>query len=266
MNNSVQILGTRGSVPCGAADFRKYGGDTACVLVCLDGQYVILDAGTGMMALPPEALDVPALPLLLTHLHIDHLLGLPLCPYVMRRGRRLELYAAPRGGLDARATLNRLFSPPLWPVRPDALAAELVFHDLPDSFRLGSIRVEVMEGMHPGGVSLFRLTGGGKSVVYLTDCTLTEAALPKITRFAQGCDLLLCDGQYSAAEWPTRSHFGHSTWVAAAELAAACGAKQARVLHHDTTHNDEMLDAADREVRAICPACSLAVQGEVICL
>ena len=264
MNNTVQILGARGSVPVCAPGFRKYGGDTICILVRLAAQDILLDAGTGLMSLPPELLEASSLTLLLSHLHIDHVLGLPLCPFVLRPGKRLELYGAPRGGADAREALSRLLSRPLWPVGPDGLPAELVFHDLPETLDIGPVRVETMEGLHPDGVTLFRLTGGGRSVAYVTDCTLTEELLPAVTRFVRGCDLLLCDGQYSEKEWPARSGFGHSTWTAAARLAAASGARSARILHHDTTHTDDLLEKADREVRAICPACSLAVQGEVI--
>ena len=266
MNDFVRILGARGSIPVCGPGFRKYGGDTICVLVRLAGQDILLDAGTGLMTLPPEQMEAPALTLLLTHYHIDHLLGLPLCPYVLRPGKRLEVYGAPRAGTDAHGALSQLLSRPLWPVGPDKLPAELAFHSLPETMDVGPIHIETMEGVHPDGVTLFRLTGGGRSVAYITDCTLAEEALPAITRFVRGCDLLLCDGQYSREEWPTRSGFGHSTWAASARLAAACGAKQARVLHHDTTHTDDILDEADREVRAICPACSLAAQGEVITL
>ena len=266
MKNSVRILGVRGSIPVCGPGFRKYGGDTVCILVSLAGQDILLDAGTGLLSLPPEQMDAPALTLLLTHFHIDHLLGIPLCPYVLRPEKRLDLYSVPRAGMDAHRALSGLLSRPLWPVGPDSLPADLAFHPLPETMDLGPVRIETMEGDHPDGVTLFRLTGGGRSVAYLTDCTLTEENLPAAARFVRGCDLLLCDGQYSKEEWPARSGFGHSTWTMAAALAAESGAKQTRILHHDMTHTDDILDEADREVRAICPACALAVQGEVISL
>ena len=43
----VTILGTRGSMPVSGKDFLRYGGATVCVLARLDGEYIILDAGTG---------------------------------------------------------------------------------------------------------------------------------------------------------------------------------------------------------------------------
>lgn len=293
MKNAVTILGARGSVGVSGAEYAKYGGATTCAVARLSGRPVVLDAGTGLMNLPADCLDAPSLPLLLTHPHVDHLLGLPLCPYVMRRGARLDVYAVGRGGLDAEAQIRRLLSPPLWPVGPERLPADIRFHDLPAEFYLypapdtekrqgardaiqtltdtekrqgAPIRVRTMEGVHPGGVTLLRLDCDGKSVAFLTDCTLTDALRPRALSFAADCSLLLCDGQYSGAEWPSRSGFGHSPWTAAAQFARDCGARQARVIHHDPFHTDAVLDAASEELDAIFDGCSFAREGEEIIL
>jgi len=265
-NNTVTILGARGSVSVSGAAFSRYGGATTCVLVCLGGETVVLDAGTGLLHLPEELLSLPELPLLLSHPHVDHLIGLPMCAYALHPGAHLALYAASRGGLDARAQVERLLSPPLWPVGPEALPGRISWHELPAALRFGPLRVDTMEGVHPGGVTLLRLTGGGKRVVFATDCTLTEALLPDLRAFAADCDLLLCDGQYSDGEWCASAAFGHSRWTDAARLARDCGAKQARILHHDPRHTDDMLDAAEAEAARICPQCRFAREGEVICL
>jgi ribonuclease BN (tRNA processing enzyme) len=233
----------------------------------LAGQPVVLDAGTGMLTLPrilnPEETD---LPVLLSHPHADHLLGLPMCPVLFDPNRTVHLYGADRNGQSVKEQLLALMSPPLWPVSPEMLRASVTFHSIKDSFDLGSIHVDTLEGIHPGGVTLFRLTGGGKSVVYMTDCTLTENFFPKAVEFARDCDLLLCDGQYSEEEWLDRSHFGHSTWTAAARLAAAANVKQARIIHHDPFRTDTELDTAAKELMNIHPGCAFARAGEEITL
>ena len=288
MDNTVTILGARGSMNVGGADFLRYGGATTCVLVRMSGHAVLLDAGTGLMNPPPDLLDIPALPLILTHAHADHLLGLPLSPLVMRRGVQLDIYAATRLGLDAETQVRRFLSPPLWPVGPDQFPADIRFHDLPPELYLYAdgndsdeiraaiegvhpaeasrdaasvIRVASMNGVHPSGVSLLRLDCGGKSVVLVTDCTLTDAIRPAVLDFARDCSLLLCDGQYSDAEWPTRAAFGHNTWRAAAQFARDCRAKQVRIVHHDPFHSDATLDAASAEIGV-----PFAREGEVILL
>ena len=135
-----------------------------------------------------------------------------------------------------------------------------------DSFDIGPVHVDTMEGIHPGGVTVFRLSGGGASVVYMTDCTLTDSFFPKAAEFAKDCDLLLCDGQYSEEEWAEYSCFGHNTWVTAARLAAAARVKKARVIHHAPFRTDAELDAAAKDLTDIHPGCAFARAGEEILL
>jgi phosphoribosyl 1,2-cyclic phosphodiesterase len=267
MGSSVFLLGTRGSVPVCRQDSLKYGGATLCIFMRLAGQPVVLDAGTGLLDLPPILKqDETDLPLLLSHPHADHLLGLPMCPILFDPQYKLRIYGADRNGLSVEKQIQSLMSPPLWPVSPQQLGATVTFHPTEPSFDLGAIHVDTLEGIHPGGVTLFRLTGDGKTVVYMTDCTLTESFFPKAVEFARDCDLLLCDGQYSKTEWTERSHFGHSTWTAAAQLAAAAHAKQARIIHHDPFRTDAELDAAAKGLTNIHPGCAFARAGEEITL
>lgn len=189
-----------------------------------------------------------------------------MCPLLFQRDFRLDIYAAARNGLDAADQVRALFSPPLWPVGPEALPSAPAFHEMPSALRLGELTVERMEGRHPGGVSVFRLSGGGRRVVFATDCTVSGPAAAELAQFARGCDLLLCDGQYSDAEWPARADFGHSTWTAAARLGAQCGAKRVRVIHHDPGRTDRALDDAAESLRRIHSDCAFARAGEEIVL
>lgn len=264
METVVTILGARGSVPVSGSAYARYGGATTCVLLRFGADYIVLDAGTGLMSLPAAAQEQSALPLLLTHPHADHLLGLPLCPYAMKAGARLDIYAASRGGLDARAQVCRLLAPPLWPVGPDQLPADIRFHELPGTMTLGGVRVDAMEGRHPGGVSLLRLEADGTRVVFATDCTIDGALAPALREFARGCDLLLCDGQYTDEEWPDRAGFGHNSWSGALGFARSCGAKRLRVIHHDPFRTDAELDRAAERLRAADFDCDFAREGEVI--
>ena len=266
MADYVTILGTRGSLPVGGTEYAIYGGATTCVLVCFGGKTVLLDAGTGLMALPEFVQGIPSIPLLLTHAHADHILALALCPYVMQQDHRLDIFTKVRDDMDGASQAERLFSPPLWPVKLDMLPADICFHTLNSAIDLDDIHVEVIEGAHPGGVSLFRLDANGKSVAFMPDFTLTEDNLPKYAKFARGCDLLLVDGQYSPMEWEEKMDFGHSSWIMAARLAEESGAVKARVIHHDPCRTDTALDAAAAELTAICPVCYFAKQGETIVL
>ena len=268
--NAATILGSRGSIPVSGPDFVRYGGATTCVLVRLENTTVVLDAGSGLLNLPgpAECSYLPEkpkpLPILITHPHLDHLLGIPLCNYSLKPGGGVNIYMKAWNGRDGKDLMDQLYTPPFWPVRTDQLPSKITFNDLPDSFDLGAIHVDVTEGVHPGGVSLLRVSGGGKRVVFMTDCTLAEDRLPEFTDFARSCDLLLVDGQYSDEEWPTRKNYGHSTWTAAARFSLECGARETRIIHHDPARKDATLDAAEGEIRRINPRCRFAREGEKI--
>ena len=260
------ILGARGSVPLSAPEFASFGGATVSVLVRLAGRYFVLDAGTGIMRLPREVTDCGELTLLLSHVHLDHLNGLAMCPFVLRAGNTLDIYASPGDGSSIGDVLRKLYSPPVWPFLPEQFPAKLRFHPLPERLELDGVTVTTLDGVHPGGVKLIRLDGEGKRVVFATDCTLTDAVYPEAVEFACGCDLLLCDGQFSDEEFRARPGSGHNAWTAAARFGSDCGARMTRIVHHDPTHTDDVLSAADRAVQAFEPSCRLAREGERIAL
>ena len=267
METKVVILGTRGSVPVSGEAYLRYGGATTCVFLRFGDQTIVLDCGTGMMELPKVLhKNDRRITVLLSHPHVDHLLGLPMCPVAFDPERKIDIYGAVRRGMDVRQQVCAFLAPPLWPVGPDKFPAGITFRELPEQLVLGDVTVETMAGAHPGGVSLFRLAGGGKRVVYITDCTVTEKNLSGLAGFARDCDLLLCDGQYSRQEWKGREHFGHSTWTAAAQLGAVCGAKMVRVIHHDPFRTDAQLDSAAQELTEIHSSCAFARAGEKIVL
>ena len=266
MKQSVIVLGARGSVPVSGSAYSRYGGATTCILVRLSAHPIVIDAGTGLLHLPDDVLMLPRLSLLLTHPHVDHMLGLPISRCAMRRGAQIDIYAATRSGLDARAQLARLMSPPLWPVEPGQLPADIRFHELPQTLELDGVHIETLEGSHPGGVTLLRLEAGGKSVVIMSDCTIDRVPPDRLTAFAHNCDLLLCDGQYSEAEWSKRAGFGHSTWSSAAKLARDCSAARLRIIHHDPGRTDAELDQASEAIRRIGPDYDFAREEEEIVL
>lgn len=249
------------------ADFQKYGGGTSCYLIRLAGETVVVDAGTGLSDLPRFlSAEQTRIQLLLTHGHVDHLLGFPLCPCILQRDYQFDVYAKTRNGLDAEKQIATLMSPPLWPVTPGQMPARIVFHELQDKMVLGELLIESLEGVHPNGVSILRLTGGGKRIVLMTDCTITPERRSEFLAFAQDCDLLLCDGQYSPEEWETRDSFGHNSWTAAARFGQDCGAVQVRIIHHDPAHTDEQLNAATEMISVLHPRCTFGKGGEELIL
>ena len=163
----ITILGARGSVPTDGKNMLEFGGATSCVLVETDDTALYLDAGTGIMSAPD--LGDKNISIVLTHPHIDHMIGLPFFPALSKSGRRIDIYGSPRMGYTTKTQLERLLSPPLWPLFITDYPADTVIHDIDGDFNIGDIGIKSMESNHPGGGLVLRVEHGEKSVVLATD-------------------------------------------------------------------------------------------------
>lgn len=263
----IHLAGVRGTVPMHTPATTRYGGATTCVLVQAGEETFILDAGTGLRGELFRAFaKKPQFTMLLSHAHVDHLMGFPIFPPLFDRAVSGDIYLATRGGRDARAQIEALMAPPLWPIRTDAVAASLAFHDVPPAFSVGDVDISTLAVSHPGGCTAYRLTRGAVSLVYATDFEADGRDNADFLAFARDCSLLLLDAQYSAEEYARTRGFGHSTLDAAVALAADCGAKQTIFIHHDPNRTDDVLDAWDTALRSAHPTMHLGRGGEEVIL
>lgn len=235
----VTFWGVRGSVPVSGGGFARTGGNTTCLEVEYDGARIVLDGGTGLSALGAAHGGPMDAALLFTHVHWDHIQGVPFFRPAFDPRSRLVLVGAP--GL--RAALDAQMRPPSFPVGMDAFRAELGWSEvLPEeSLRIGPFTVRAAEMTHPNGVYCYRVEAGGRSVVFATDVEHGDQLDPRLVELARGADLLVHDAQYTDAEYEQRRGWGHSTWEQAVELADRARAGRVALFHHDPTRTDPEL-------------------------
>jgi phosphoribosyl 1,2-cyclic phosphodiesterase len=245
--------------------------------VVYDGHRLVLDAGTGLRALGDKVMSEarrlgrgPQLSFLFTHLHWDHIQGFPFFAPAFRPDAVIDLYG-PRGYDDERAegrgvpltleqVLNKQMQPPSFPVPLNAMPSTKRFHTIAsgDVRQIGPFTVRARALNHPQGVLGYRIEAGGRSMCFATD-TEHEEGKPideAILDLAKDVDLLVYDAQYTEAEYagkdgPSRKGWGHSTYVAAARIAKAAGARQLALFHHDPSHDDAMIEAIESDARTI---------------
>jgi phosphoribosyl 1,2-cyclic phosphodiesterase len=250
----VTFYGVRGSIAVPGPLTSRYGGNTVCVEARLaDGTVVILDGGTGIRELGKVLVrENPKLPLhlLLTHLHWDHILGLPFFQPLYRDG--VHCIVHPLWTVDQRRVIQErvLFDGIHFPVRAADLPAKMDFLDeAGESFRVGSATVHRIALNHPGGAQGFRIDDdGGASLAYLTDNELSPPATPSTTldelaRFAAGADLVVHDAQYLAPDMPAKRGWGHSLVDDVLLLGKKAEARHLVLFHHDPDREDAALDA-----------------------
>ncbi|MBI3975510.1 MAG: MBL fold metallo-hydrolase [Armatimonadetes bacterium] len=248
----VTLWGTRGSLPSAGPETLRYGGNTSCVEVRgEDGTLLVLDAGTGIRRLGATVGEIPAVDVLLTHLHMDHLQGLGFFAPLYRPKVQVHIWGPPSTTMDLQARLVRYLSPPLFPVRLRELPCDLVLLDVPlGRFTIGALEVAAALVSHPGPTVGYRISDGRVAMAYLPD---HEPALgarhfpeePKWTSgydLAAGVDLLIHDVQYADAEYPQYVGWGHSAIGHALAFAALAGARRLMTFHHNPTHSDDDLD------------------------
>ena len=261
----VEILGARGSVPVSGEKFREFGGATSCIRVRAGNQEIYLDAGSGIINAEPE--PDTELAVLLTHPHVDHLLGLSFFEGMAQKNRQITIYMKKRNALGLAQALRCLYSPPLWPVGILDYPANVRMYDsFPMVLELGGIGVRSMEGNHPGGSTIFRLDFEGRSLVYATDYEPTEKKDAELADFCKDATLLIYDGQYTQEEFPSKKGFGHSTPQQGVELANRANVQQLIITHHEPRHDDAALRQMEAEIAALRPRTSFARCGERIAL
>ena len=257
----LTVLGTRGSMATGGADVQVFGGSTSCYMVQAGKETIFLDAGSGLLS-APSAFPAPPV-ILLSHLHLDHLIGLGMFPVLSRRGEQASLYVPfCRSGREAGALLDRVFTPPFWPLRLRELEATLRIHTFPERMQIGEVQVESIPGHHPDGCMVLKLSYRGRSLVYATDYEHEQSHDEALAAFAKGTDLLLYDAQFSSEDYPRKKGFGHSTAEKGLELMERAQARRLLLIHHDPHSTDLIL--RQREAALGTDRASYAREGETI--
>ncbi|RYC30760.1 MBL fold metallo-hydrolase [Lichenibacterium minor] len=254
----VKFWGVRGGIPCPDPEFAVYGGNTACVELRCGGRTLVFDAGSGIRPLGRRLVDdgrAGALDLLVSHCHIDHLIGLPFFAPAFRRDTTIRLWTGHRDSDEhLHDAVAQLMTRPLFPITPETFAATLVYRDFQagDGFDMGDgVALRTASLNHPGGATAYRVDFGGRSFGYFTDHEAAgDAPDPALVALARGLDLLVLDASYTPSEIGGRRGWGHSSWRQAVALAEAAGVGRLALFHHDPSHDDAVMARIEAEAAA----------------
>jgi phosphoribosyl 1,2-cyclic phosphodiesterase len=273
----VNLCGVRGSTSAPGIEFVSYGGHTSCVALAHDGApapSLMLDAGTGLQ-LASKLMHGAAFAgtILLTHLHWDHVLGLPFFPAADRADARAEVLAPEQpSGADAASVIAGIMSPPYFPIGPSELRGSWSFGTIaPGELLVEGFTVLAREVPHKGGVTLgYRISDGHSTLAYLPDhCPTSLGPGPDgfgeyhaaALELASGADLLVHDAQLFPEELAADAVFGHAVADYGVELARRAGARSVALFHHRTDRTDDALDGLAARFAGTSPAVSVAAEG-----
>jgi phosphoribosyl 1,2-cyclic phosphodiesterase len=246
----VTFYGVRGSCPCPCEENQRYGGNTASVVLQVEGQApILLDLGTGLRRLASRQPTDGSFQgtALVTHMHWDHVQGLPFFPPADRAGARLDVYGPRQESDSFGAVFGQLMRPPYFPVRSSDLRGAIDFHDVvEDDWMVGDAKIRVRPVPHVGPTVGYRVQWGGASVAYISDHQAPpglDGVADTVLELADGVDLLIHDAQYTTEEFADKAHWGHCPVEYAVRVARLAGARKLVLFHHDPAHSDDDVDA-----------------------
>jgi ribonuclease BN (tRNA processing enzyme) len=232
---NLTLLGSGGWIPTSRRE-------TCCALLRDGPHALVIDAGTGVHRLleQHELLEgVESADLVLTHFHLDHVVGLaylsalqlPEPPTIWAAGQRLA-------GVPAGALLERLLSDPFFSA-PLAEVAASVRELERDEHEIGPYRIATrIQKLHAVPTLALRV---GDLLTYCTD----TAPDPGNIGFAAGSRVLLHDAWYAQA---TSDDGNHSAGGDAGRIASEAGVQQLALIHVNPLQDaDEPLAASAQE-------------------
>jgi phosphoribosyl 1,2-cyclic phosphodiesterase len=280
----IHLCGVRGSTPAPGAEFVRYGGHTSCVAIAPDGgapdggaaPRLILDAGTGLRRVTGLLRGAPfAGTILLTHLHWDHVHGLPFFAAGDRDDARVALLLPEQeGSAGAEEVLARGMSPPHFPITPSGLRGQWSFGTLaPGVFKAEGFTVEARDIPHKGGRTFgYRVSDGHSSMAYIPDHCPTDLGPgpdgwgeyhPDALALAAGADLLIHDAFLLPEEVAAQASFGHAAADYAVALAHRAAARRVLLAHHKPDRTDAALDHLAARFRST-PQVALATEPHTL--
>lgn len=255
-----------------------YGGNTTCLTVTSEkGSLYIIDCGSGFKDLGNDLMEGECgkgkgyLKIFVTHVHWDHIQGIPFFKPMYIPGNVLEFISPYK---DLEKNLVEQMNAPFFPATFHSTASEKKFRLLKEG-----VTFEIEKGLfvdfypvnHPGGNYAYRFREGGKSFVFATDAEFTGEMLEQTDSridFFMNADLLVLDSQYTLDEHFGKFEWGHTSVTTAVNCGLRWGVKHLVLTHHDPSNDDnklrKMLDNAVRhrnQMDVSKPVISLAREG-----
>jgi len=238
-----------------------YGGHSSCVEIETGGpDYFVCDMGSGLRPFGQAAMARRAgaagqtFHIFQSHLHWDHIMGLPFFVPAFIPGNRVVIYG---GHAELESALRRQQERPSFPVDFSIFGAKMEFVHLEPGrvYDIAGVRVRTLLQRHAGDSYGYRFESQGKVLVYSTDSEhpwKETEHLERFVEFFRDADLVIFDAMYSLADAITvKADWGHSSNVVGVELCQRAGARHLCMFHHEPVFDDAAIEAVLAETRRL---------------
>lgn len=267
----IHFLGVRGSTPCAGTSHDEYGGHTTCVLVEFEEGIIIFDAGSGIINANPitSRHKNKTIMLYFTHVHLDHILGLPFFMPMWNPSYTVKLHAgnlAGYGGIEK--VFSQTFNEPVFPISFKKFSGNIGCYDFKPGtthYPLSGVAIETHALNHPNGAIGYRLTYQNKTMAFVTDNEHSiESPDYKLIDFIRYADVFIYDSSYNDDNFSKYVGWGHSTWQEAIRLGQAAQVKRIGIFHHDPLNDDKKMRVIEAQALQMDPHAFIAKQDMII--
>ena len=272
----ITFWGVRGSYPVPGASTQRYGGHTSCVECRAgSGQSLIIDAGTGLRALGQKLARARRggprhHRILLSHVHWDHIQGLPFFEPAYIPGTKIDVFALLTASDELQQVIGGITRHEFFPVPLEAAPAQMNYIQVTPGapLQMDDLAVMPIALNHPFGSVGYRISeqGDGPSWAYVSDTAPFTEVLHKqhflhgieplthedrlvlvAMRLAlidalRGVDTVVYDTHFLPEEYARFPHYGHSTPEHALDVCVDAGVRRLVLYHHAPSHSDTQMD------------------------
>ena len=223
-----------------------HGGNSICSQVIAENQKFFIDMGSGIRQAGTEAIaqGITKHIVFQTHMHWDHVIGLPFFVPIYTPGHHLTIYHVHK---NAPEYIKILFNGVNFPVKWEEISSQIEFKQvkLYEKLTFDDLTVTPFALDHPGGSFGYRFEKDNQSIVIGIDGEykrVNSKDLGKDLPYYQNLDLILFDAQYEMEEYTSKFDYGHCTPTIGADLALREGIKNIILAHHDPWSTDDKLN------------------------
>lgn len=250
-----------------------YGGNTTCVQISEGTDSLIIDAGSGLRTLSQRYLDTNQdIHILMTHLHWDHIHGMPFFAPFYSPGRNIHIHS-PIPVETIETCFKDQWKQPYFPVEYHNLPASIHFQYFETTTEIGPFDIQAIRLEHPDSTYGYRIECSGKSYVHFSDVELRNlkpALVNDYRDFLRGTDLLVADTQFDLNQIETFKTWGHSCAETFIELFGDCDIKKLAMFHYNPQESEAKIDklyrSAKSKAKRQAPSMDIivAVEGQTI--
>lgn len=251
MDFKVTFWGVRGSKPTPGRNTILFGGNTSCVQIEAGNRNIIFDGGTGIAELGNKMMKEEGrkqADIFFSHLHWDHIQGLPFFEPIYYPGNCFRLYGEDKEGETFQKVIEKQMCYPYFPITMEMMKSDYEFINIAPNqdIDLGEgIKIKKFAVNHPNGCLSYRIQKRNSVVVYCTDTEpIEKERREKFLEFIRGADVFIYDTHFIDEEYigtrdgQNKKKWGHSTWEEGTRISREADIGYLILYHYKENRND----------------------------